>query len=137
MEAGAEGGGQDAARLELQALQRAVEAGGAADRLPRLEALHERLHAAGQRRSADELLTPLLTVARVFGTHLVSLDIREHSAQTGAAVAELLRAGDAEPDYLALPEPEKLALLTRALRSPPPRWPPAARPPGSRGLRRI
>ncbi|MFD2608253.1 phosphoenolpyruvate carboxylase [Deinococcus taklimakanensis] len=123
VEGDAEGGGQEASRLELQALHSAVEAGEAADLLPRLEALHERLHAAGQRRSADELLTPLLTVARVFGTHLVSLDIREHSAQTGAAVAELLRAADAEPDYLALPEPEKLALLTRELRSRRPLWP--------------
>ncbi|MVN88100.1 phosphoenolpyruvate carboxylase [Deinococcus sp. HMF7620] len=115
--------GQEGTRTELQALFDAVQAGETVALVPRLEALDASLRAQGQRRSAEQLLTPLLTAARVFGQHLVSLDIREHSAQTGAAVAELLRASGVEADYLALPEHAKQELLTRELRSRRPLWP--------------
>lgn len=110
-------------RSELQALHDAVERGEPVELLPRLEALHARLCAGGQRRSAELLLTPLLTLARVFGQHLVSLDVREHSAQTGAAVARLLAQAGVETDYLALPEHAKQEVLTRELRSRRPLWP--------------
>ncbi|GBF04343.1 phosphoenolpyruvate carboxylase [Deinococcus aerius] len=115
--------GGEAYRAELQALYDAVQGGQPVDLLPRLEALRERLHANGQHRTADLLLTPLLTVARVFGIHLVSLDVREHSGQTGAAVARLLAEAGVEPDYLALPEHAKQEVLTRELRSRRPLWP--------------
>ncbi|EYB66668.1 phosphoenolpyruvate carboxylase [Deinococcus phoenicis] len=115
--------GQAAYRLELRELHSALRDGERVDLVPRLEALQTRLHAEGQRRSADLLLTPLLTVARVFGQHLVSLDIREHSAQTGAAVAWLLREAGVEPDYLKLPEHAKQEVLTGELRSRRPLWP--------------
>ena len=115
--------GQEAYRAELQALHNAVRDGQNVDLVPRLEALSARLVADGQRRTADQLLSPLLTVARVFGQHLVSLDVREHSGQTGAAVAELLSAAGVEADYLGLPEHARLELLTRELRSRRPLWP--------------
>ena len=83
-------GGHEAYRAELRELHDAVRDEQPVELVPRLEALHEQLHADGQHRTADLLLTPLLTLGRVFGRHLVSLDIREHSGQTGAAVAELL-----------------------------------------------
>ena len=110
-------------RTELRALYAAVEAGEAADLVPRLEALGGRLRAEGQGRSAEQLLLPLLMLARVFGTHLVSLDIREHSGQTGAAVAELLRAAGVSLDYAELPEHAKQEVLVRELRSRRPLWP--------------
>ncbi|WP_019584796.1 phosphoenolpyruvate carboxylase [Deinococcus apachensis] len=113
----------EAYRAELRALHDALRDGQPVDLLPRLEALRERLHANGQHRTADLLLTPLLTVARVFGIHLVSLDVREHSGQTGAAVARLLAEAGVEPDYLALPEHAKQEVLTRELRSRRPLWP--------------
>lgn len=113
----------ETSRTELRALHDAVRDGQPVDLLPRLEALRERLHAGGQHRSADLLLTPLLTVARVFGVHLVSLDIREHSAQTGAAVARLLAEAGVEPDYLNIPEHAKQEVLTRELHSRRPLWP--------------
>ncbi|WP_027460903.1 phosphoenolpyruvate carboxylase [Deinococcus murrayi] len=116
-------GGGETFRAELQALYEAVRSGNAPDLVPRLEALHERLLAEGQRRSAERLLAPLLTVARVFGTHLVSLDIREHSGQTEVAVARLLAAAGVEGDYLALPEHARQEVLTRELRSRRPLWP--------------
>ncbi|GAA5438071.1 phosphoenolpyruvate carboxylase [Deinococcus aquaticus] len=115
--------GHEAYRAELQALHNAVRDGQNVDLVPRLEALSARLIADGQRRTADQLLSPLLTVARVFGQHLVSLDVREHSGQTGAAVAELLSAAGVEADYLGLPEHARLELLTRELRSRRPLWP--------------
>ncbi|MDO4245492.1 MAG: phosphoenolpyruvate carboxylase [Deinococcus sp.] len=110
-------------RTELRSLHNAVRDGERVELLPRLEALNARLLADGQARTARQLLMPLLAAARVFGQHLVSLDIREHSGQTGAAVAQLLRAAGVEADYLALPEHAKLDLLTRELRSRRPLWP--------------
>ncbi len=115
--------GEEAYREELQSLFDAVRDGQTLDLVGRLEALEARLIADGQRRTAEQLLSPLLTVARVFGQHLVSLDVREHSAQTGAAVAELLRASGVEADYAALPEHAKQELLIRELRSRRPLWP--------------
>ena len=115
--------GEGTYRGELRALFAAVRDGERVELLPRLETLHARLIADGQERTATHLLTPLLVQARVFGQHLVSLDLREHSGQTGAAVAELLRAAGAEADYLALPEHAKQELLIRELRSRRPLWP--------------
>ncbi|WP_424951750.1 phosphoenolpyruvate carboxylase [Deinococcus sp.] len=114
---------QDAYRRELRALHNAVRDGERVELLPRLEALDARLRSDGQARSADLLLAPLLTLARVFGQHLVSLDVREHSALTGAAVAALLKEAGVEADYLVLPEHARLELLTRELKSRRPLWP--------------
>ncbi|BDP41404.1 phosphoenolpyruvate carboxylase [Deinococcus aetherius] len=125
-ETGSQGQGQEPYRQELQKLHNAIRDGERVELLPRLEALQARLHADGQHRSADQLLTPLLAVARVFGQHLVSLDVREHSAQTGAAVARLLAEAGVEPDYGNLPEHAKQELLTRELRSRRPLWPAGA-----------
>lgn len=115
--------GHEVYREELQALHDSVKGSERVDLLPRLEALHTRLHAEGQHRSADQLLKPLLVLAQVFGQHLVSLDIREHSGQTGTAVALLLKTAEVEPDYLALPEHAKQELLAKELRSRRPLWP--------------
>ncbi len=68
----------------------------------------------GQQRTADVLARPLTVQARIFGLHLASLDLREHSSQTGAAVEELLtRAG--VTGYQQLPEPKKLEVLRKEL----------------------
>ncbi|THF88740.1 phosphoenolpyruvate carboxylase [Deinococcus sp. KSM4-11] len=118
-----EEGGHEGYRDELRSIHNAVRDGKPVELGARLEALHERLHADGQHRSADTLLTPLLVLTRVFGQHLVSLDLREHSAQTGAAVALLLRDAGVEADYLGLAEHAKQELLARELRSRRPLWP--------------
>lgn len=115
--------GEEAYRVELKALGDAVREGESVDLVARLDALDERLRAAGQARSADVLLAPLMTVARVFGRHLVSLDLREHSTSTGAAVAELLAEAGVSADYLGLDEPARLELLIGELRSRRPLWP--------------
>jgi phosphoenolpyruvate carboxylase len=60
-------------------------------------------------------LQPLRRAAQVFGFHLATLDIRQSSDQHEAVVAELLRLARVEPDYAALPEDGRRALLLRLL----------------------
>ncbi|WP_135230232.1 phosphoenolpyruvate carboxylase [Deinococcus fonticola] len=122
-EEGHEEEGQGSYRQELKQLHDAVRDGQPVELLPRLEKLAARLQAEGQQRTAEQLLTPLLTIARTFGQHLVSLDIREHSGQTEKAIAALLGAAGVEANYLGLPEHARQELLTRELRSRRPLWP--------------
>jgi len=60
-------------------------------------------------------LAPLMRAVQVFGFHLATLDLRQSSDQHEAVVAELLRAARIEPDYAALAEPARRALLLRLL----------------------
>ncbi len=60
-------------------------------------------------------LAPLQRAVQVFGFHLATLDIRQSSDQHEAVVAELLRTARLEPDYAALPEPDRRTLLMRLL----------------------
>jgi phosphoenolpyruvate carboxylase len=53
--------------------------------------------------------------AHVFGLHLATLDIRQHSAVHEHAVAELLAAADVTDRYGELPESERVELLRREL----------------------
>ncbi len=61
-------------------------------------------------------LEHLLDRGRAFGFHLAALDVRQHSAVLGQAVAELLREAGVAEHYDQLPEAEKQALLTRELK---------------------
>ncbi len=54
----------------------------------------------------------------IFGLQAARLDIREDSSKLNGALSEVLRALQICPDYEALPEPERLDLLTRMLASP-------------------
>ncbi|WP_119291436.1 phosphoenolpyruvate carboxylase [Azohydromonas sediminis] len=60
-------------------------------------------------------LAPLMRAVQVFGFHLATLDLRQSSDQHEAVVAELLRVARVEPDYAALDEPARRALLLRLL----------------------
>jgi phosphoenolpyruvate carboxylase len=60
-------------------------------------------------------LAPLMRAVQVFGFHLATLDLRQSSDQHEAVVAELLRVARLEPDYAALAEPARRALLQRLL----------------------
>lgn len=117
--------GHEHHRERLQALYDAVKAGQTVHLLPELETLDRDLRQQGQRRSADQLLTPLLTLARIFGQHLVSLDIREHSGLTGAAASLLLAEGGVCAHYSELDEAGKLQILRGELASRRPLWPAA------------
>ena len=74
----------------------------------------------GDRESADGPLRDLERLARTFGFFLAHLDIRQESAVHSTAVADLLRQWAGAPDYAALDEPGRLALLGRLLVGPPP-----------------
>lgn len=62
-------------------------------------------------------LARLIRAVDLFGFHLATLDMRQNSAVHERVVAELLRVAGAEPDYLALDEPARVALLRRELAS--------------------
>ena len=60
-------------------------------------------------------LAPLQRAAQVFGFHLATVDLRQSSDQHELVIAELLRTARLEPDYAALDEPARRALLLRLL----------------------
>ena len=60
-------------------------------------------------------LAPLMRAVQVFGFHLATLDLRQSSDQHEAVVAELLRVARVEPDYAALDETARRALLLKLL----------------------
>ena len=60
-------------------------------------------------------LAPLMRAVDVFGFHLATVDLRQSSDQHEAVLAELLRVAQVEPDYAALGEADRRALLLRLL----------------------
>ena len=74
--------------------------------------LRDALAAAGLKSLTHyERLANLIARSRVFGFHLVALDIRQHSRVHGEAVADLLNAAGVTGAYENMTEPEKEALL--------------------------
>lgn len=102
-------------RAALQRVHDGLDTEGAFDPAPPLSEIEHTLREAGQRRSADAFALPLAVRGRAFGVHLASLDIREHSAKTGAAVAELLAQGGVTDGYASASEDERRAILRREL----------------------
>ncbi|HKE19496.1 MAG TPA: phosphoenolpyruvate carboxylase, partial [Kofleriaceae bacterium] len=86
----------------------------AADYLADLDLIDASLRRARLAGLADGRLRDVRRRAQVFGFHLATMDIRQHSAEHERAVAELLRTGGAG-DYTALPEEERASLLARLL----------------------
>jgi phosphoenolpyruvate carboxylase len=65
----------------------------------------------GERLAAGRLGT-LVRQAEMFGFHLVSLDLREHSARHATALAEVFARYALAPDYAEMAEDERARLLT-------------------------
>lgn len=82
-----------------------------------LELLQRTLAAAGLGRLARGRLEDARRRAEVFGFHLASLDLRQHSSVHERAVGELLAQGGA-PGYAGLEEPRRVALLAELLSRP-------------------
>ena len=59
----------------------------------------------------------LIRSVEIFGFHLATLDMRQNSEVHERVVAELLETAGVEPDYLALEEDARCALLRRELAS--------------------
>lgn len=76
------------------------------------------LRSHGASQTAEHLIDPLIERVRLFGFHLATLDIRQHSRRHEAAVGELaFCAGEAdEGGYAAWSEEQKLDFLRRELR---------------------
>ena len=64
---------------------------------------------------ATQRLHPLIRAVEVFGFHLATVDLRQSSDQHEAVIAELLATARIEPDYTALDEPARRAVLLRLL----------------------
>lgn len=60
-------------------------------------------------------LAPLMRAVQVFGFHLATLDLRQSSDQHELVIAELLAAARIAPDYAALDEAQRRALLLQLL----------------------
>ncbi|MCC7451175.1 MAG: phosphoenolpyruvate carboxylase, partial [Anaerolineae bacterium] len=72
---------------------------------------------------AEGSLARLIQKVRIFGLHLVSLDVREDAQRHLSTLDELFRHYGQAEHYLDLPEAEKQALLTREIASPRPFFP--------------
>ncbi len=69
---------------------------------------------------ASQRLEPLIRAVEVFGFHLATVDLRQSSDRHEETIAELLAVARIAPDYAALSEDEKQALLMRVLSDPRP-----------------
>jgi phosphoenolpyruvate carboxylase len=78
-----------------------------------LQAVHESLAAGRGAILTDGELKTVEQQFTIFGLHTARLDLRQHSAQHAAAVAEVI----GRSDYTKLTESEKLAALVSALSS--------------------
>jgi len=89
-----------------------------------LKALAQSLKQNGSARLAGGRLRRLLRAVQVFGFHLASLDLRQNSDVHARSVAELLATAGRCPDYEALPEAERIALLAAEIATPRPVYSP-------------
>ncbi len=76
-----------------------------------LRTIEQSLHAHHGSALAAQRLRPLIRAVEVFGFHLATVDLRQSSDKHEAVVAELLRTARIAPDYSALDEDAKRALL--------------------------
>jgi phosphoenolpyruvate carboxylase len=69
---------------------------------------------------ADEYIRKLIRQVELFGFHLSSLDVRQHSKEHELAMTEVLRLMDIHHDYSSLTESEKVDMLVSLLQDPRP-----------------
>ncbi|RCW74806.1 phosphoenolpyruvate carboxylase [Saliterribacillus persicus] len=67
-----------------------------------------------------KLLRKVIRQVDLFGFHLASLDVRNHSGEHESALTEILRKVNISEDYKALDEDEKVKVLTKVLENPRP-----------------
>jgi len=79
-----------------------------------LQILYESLCSHGGEAVAHAKVKPLLHQLEVFGFHMATLDIRQHSEVHETAVADWMSFNDMQ-DYKSLSEDEKIATLTSLL----------------------
>jgi phosphoenolpyruvate carboxylase len=87
----------------------------AAEVLADLQVIEQSLRSHHAQALIGPRLAPLQRALQVFGFHLATVDLRQSSDKHEAVVAELLKVARIEPDYAALDEPARRALLLRLL----------------------
>lgn len=94
----------------------------AAEFIADLELIQRSLRRNKGGRLAEGRFARLVQQARIFGFHLASMDIRQHSERHRQAMAELLDRYNPESsfDYMALSEDERTQLLVDEIESPRP-----------------
>lgn len=90
---------------------------GRAGLLGDLTLIADDLQRAGATASANGAVRDFVRVVEVFGLHLLTLDIRQHSGRHEAATDEVLRAAGACPNYAKLTPDERFAVLAKELES--------------------
>ncbi|CAM3763719.1 phosphoenolpyruvate carboxylase [Marinicrinis lubricantis] len=70
--------------------------------------------------AADEYIKKFIRQVELFGFHLATLDIRQHSKEHELAMTEILNKMGIVDDYSALSEDEKITLLEKLLSDPRP-----------------
>ncbi|MFS2173385.1 phosphoenolpyruvate carboxylase [Priestia megaterium] len=77
-------------------------------------------HSHQPRKYKLKKLRQLIRQVELFGFHLATLDIRNHSGEHEAAIKELLHSVNLAEDYSNLPEEEKVRILGEVLQDPKP-----------------
>ena len=85
-----------------------------------LNLLADSLKQGGATAAADGLLKDVIRLVEVFGVHLLTLDIRQHSARHGRALDEVFRRAGVCDNYLMLTPDDRFHLLARELEQPRP-----------------
>jgi phosphoenolpyruvate carboxylase len=106
-----------AARLEAARVRSEGGYPGPAGYLADLELLQRTLAAAGLTRLARGTLEDARRRVQVFGFHLATLDVRQHSQVHERVVAELLAQGGTD-GYATFPEARRVALLSELAARP-------------------
>ncbi|GAB4116082.1 MAG: phosphoenolpyruvate carboxylase [Roseiflexaceae bacterium] len=88
-----------------------------ADLLEDLRIMQRSLEQHGAAVIANGLLHNLCRQVEVFGLHVATLDIRQHSERHTQALTEIFFKAGICPDYANLPESERVALLEREINS--------------------
>ncbi|WP_375001917.1 phosphoenolpyruvate carboxylase [Gordonia sp. PS3] len=110
--------GEDAVDpAELDTARAAAPYGDADEFLADLDVIDRALRAAHDDSIADDRLATLREAVRTFGFHLSGLDMRQNSETHEQVVAELLSWAGVCADYPALPEADRIGLLTAELAS--------------------
>ena len=65
--------------------------------------------------AASGAVRDLIRLVEVFGTHMLTLDLRQHSGRHAQAVAEVLESTGVCPDYASLTPDERFAILAKEL----------------------
>lgn len=90
------------------------------DLLDDLALIADDLRRVGAAATADGAVRDFIRVVEVFGLHLLTLDLRQHSGRHERAADEVLKSAGVCPNYKDLSPDERFGVLARELESPRP-----------------